>query len=49
LEITEEDIERLRALASCRCNGDHLEFERGSCFTCGRWLPAEKVGERRVA
>lgn len=49
LEITEEDIERLRSLVMCRCNGDHIEFERGSCFTCGRWLPAEKASTRRVA
>lgn len=38
-EITPEDVERLRAVAACRCNGRHLEFDPGSCFRCGHWLP----------
>jgi hypothetical protein len=38
-EITPEDVERLQAVAACRCNGRHLEFDPGSCFRCGHWLP----------
>jgi hypothetical protein len=35
-EISPEEWGRLCRLAVCRCNGDHLEFEPGHCFTCGR-------------
>jgi hypothetical protein len=39
LEITDEELVELRALAECRCNGSHVEFDPGECFRCGHWLP----------
>jgi hypothetical protein len=41
-QITDEERQLLRMLVVCRCNGDHLEFEPGECFRCGRRLPRER-------
>ena len=41
--------EQLHDLQVCRCNGKHLEFDRGSCLRCGRQLPAtHPEGDIRV-
>jgi hypothetical protein len=39
LELTEEELAKLRERSACRCNGRHLEFERGECSRCGHSLP----------
>ncbi len=39
VEISAEDLERLRELVVCRCNGHHLELEPDWCSKCGHWLP----------
>lgn len=44
LEISAEDLERLRELVVCRCNGGHHEFSPGWCDKCGHWLPDEVTG-----
>jgi hypothetical protein len=38
-ELTSDELLRLRGRVACRCNGDHQEFDPGSCFRCGHWLP----------
>jgi hypothetical protein len=48
LELTDEERDWLLSLVVCRCNGRHLEFEPGECFRCGRHLPHEVEGGRKL-
>jgi hypothetical protein len=41
VQLHDAERERLWELAVCRCNGQHLELEPGSCAKCGHWLPHE--------